>query len=65
MQLVYDVNVMKLLYDCLDSMRITRDDAPQLLKELNEMLPDVISGYHTFVHFQVISEIVVILYLFK
>lgn len=43
-QLVYDVNVMKLLYDCLDSMRVTRDDADELLRELTAELPDVISG---------------------
>ncbi|KAJ0175517.1 hypothetical protein K1T71_008676 [Dendrolimus kikuchii] len=42
--LVYDVNIMKMLYDCLDAMRVSRDDAQMLLREINAELPDVISG---------------------
>ncbi|XP_053613001.1 cilia- and flagella-associated protein 44 [Plodia interpunctella] len=41
---VYDVNIMKLLYNCLDAMRVSREEADQLLKELTDMLPDVIAG---------------------
>ncbi|CAF4862679.1 unnamed protein product [Pieris macdunnoughi] len=54
--LVYDVNVMKLLYDCLDSMRVTRDDADELLRELTAELPDVISGSKT--RFEVVDTLV-------
>ncbi|XP_030032146.1 cilia- and flagella-associated protein 44 isoform X2 [Manduca sexta] len=42
--LIHDVNVMTLLYDCLDAMRVTRDDADELLKDLTVELPDIISG---------------------
>lgn len=44
MKSIYDINVMKLLYDCLDAMRVTRDDADELLQELTSELPEVISG---------------------
>lgn len=43
-KLVYEVNLMKLLYDCLDIMRVSRDDAGALLQELTNELPQVISG---------------------
>ncbi|CAB3223441.1 unnamed protein product [Arctia plantaginis] len=39
-----DVNTMKLLFDALDVMRVTRDDAQALLADINERLPDIISG---------------------
>ncbi|XP_045494848.1 cilia- and flagella-associated protein 44 [Colias croceus] len=55
-QLVYDVNVMKLLYDCLDSMRVTRDDADELLRELTAELADVISGAKS--RFEVVDSLV-------
>ncbi|XP_072939178.1 cilia- and flagella-associated protein 44 [Epargyreus clarus] len=55
-KLVYDINVMKLLYDCLDAMRVTRDDADQLLRELTAELPDVISGSKS--RFEVVDTIV-------
>jgi hypothetical protein len=42
--MVYDVNIMKLLYDCLDAMRVSRDDADELLRDLSSQLPEVISG---------------------
>lgn len=43
-RMVYDINIMKLLYDCLDAMRVSRDDADELLRELTAQLPDVLSG---------------------
>ncbi|CAG9785673.1 unnamed protein product [Diatraea saccharalis] len=43
-KLVYDVNIQKLLFDCLDSMRVSRDEADELLKDLTSQLPDVTSG---------------------
>ncbi|KAI5642684.1 hypothetical protein NE865_05210 [Phthorimaea operculella] len=43
-KMIYDVNVVNLLYDCLDSMRVNRDDAEELLKDLTDLLPSVISG---------------------
>lgn len=41
---MYDVNIMRLIYDALDLMRITRDDAESLLKELSEEVPEVLTG---------------------
>lgn len=43
-KLVYEVNLMKLLYDCLDMMRVSRDDAEDLLRELTTELRKVLSG---------------------
>ncbi|KAL4703802.1 hypothetical protein ACJJTC_011602 [Scirpophaga incertulas] len=39
-----DVSIIKLIFDCLDAMRVSRDDANKLLKDLATQLPDVISG---------------------
>lgn len=39
---------MKLLYDCLDMMRVSRDDAEELLEELTKELPQVVSGYEVY-----------------
>ncbi|XP_052756190.1 cilia- and flagella-associated protein 44 [Galleria mellonella] len=55
-KMVYDINVMKLLYDCLDAMRVTRDDADQLLHELTSELPDVLAG--TKSRFEVVDMLV-------
>ncbi|CAG4986746.1 unnamed protein product [Parnassius apollo] len=55
-QLISDVNITKLLYDCLDAMRVTRDDADQLLKDLTDELPDVLSGMKS--RFEVIDSLV-------
>ncbi|XP_050665029.1 uncharacterized protein LOC126965446 [Leptidea sinapis] len=55
-KLVYDVNIMKLLYDCLDAMRVSRDDADELLRELTAELPDVISGAKT--RYEIVDRIV-------
>ncbi|CAH2076498.1 unnamed protein product, partial [Iphiclides podalirius] len=52
----HDVNVMTLLYDCLDAMRVTRDDADQLLKDLTDELPDVLAG--TKSRFEVVDSLV-------
>ncbi|CAH0581322.1 unnamed protein product [Chrysodeixis includens] len=41
---VHDVNVMKLLFDCLDAMRVSRDDANELLKDVTALLPSIVSG---------------------
>ncbi|KAM3964257.1 cilia- and flagella-associated protein 44 [Aphomia sociella] len=53
---MYDINVMKLLYDCLDAMHVTRDDADQLLRELTSVLPDVLAG--TKSRFEVVDTLV-------
>ncbi|CAH2108330.1 unnamed protein product [Euphydryas editha] len=55
-KLVYEVNLMKLLYDCLDMMRVSRDDAEELLKELTNELPQVVSGAKT--RFEVVDTLV-------
>ncbi|CAK1600977.1 unnamed protein product [Parnassius mnemosyne] len=55
-QLIHDVNITKLLYDCLDAMRVTRDDADQLLKDLTDELPDVLSGMKS--RYEVIDSLV-------
>ncbi|CAH0714428.1 unnamed protein product, partial [Brenthis ino] len=55
-KLVYEVNLMKLLYDCLDTMRVTRDDAEELLQELTTELPKVVSGAKS--RFEVVDSLV-------
>ncbi|XP_063361265.1 cilia- and flagella-associated protein 44 [Cydia amplana] len=40
----YDVNIMKLLYDALDTLHASRDDATQLMRDLTAVLPEVLSG---------------------
>ncbi|XP_059046371.1 cilia- and flagella-associated protein 44 isoform X2 [Achroia grisella] len=55
-KMVYDINIMKLLYDCLDAMRVTRDDADQLLRELTSELPDVLAGNKS--RFEVVDTLV-------
>ncbi|XP_026732455.1 uncharacterized protein LOC113497216 [Trichoplusia ni] len=42
--MVHDVNITKLLFDCLDAMRVSRDEANELLKDVTELLPDVLAG---------------------
>lgn len=42
--LIYDINVMRLIYDALDVMKITRDDADSLLKELSAEVPEMLTG---------------------
>lgn len=42
--MIYDVNVMRLIYDALDVMRITRDDAQSLLKDLSAEVPEMLTG---------------------
>ncbi|CAH2265748.1 jg7937 [Pararge aegeria aegeria] len=55
-KLVYEVNLMKLLYDCLDMMRVSRDEADVLLQELTNELPKIISGDKT--RFEVVDSLV-------
>ncbi|CAG9578714.1 unnamed protein product [Danaus chrysippus] len=55
-KLVYEVNLMKLLYDCLDMMRVSRDDAEDLLRELTTELRKVLSGSKT--RFDVVDTLV-------
>ncbi|XP_013136912.1 PREDICTED: cilia- and flagella-associated protein 44 [Papilio polytes] len=55
-QVVQEVNVMSLLFDCLDAMRVTRDDAEELLKDLTDQLPEVLAG--TKSRFEVIDSLV-------
>ncbi|XP_045768159.1 cilia- and flagella-associated protein 44 isoform X2 [Maniola jurtina] len=55
-KLVYEVNLMKLLYDCLDMMRVSRDEADVLLQELTNELPKVISGEKT--RYEVVDSLV-------
>ncbi|XP_052739568.1 cilia- and flagella-associated protein 44 [Bicyclus anynana] len=55
-KLVYEVNLMKLLYDCLDMMRVSRDEADVLLQDLTNELPKILSGEKT--RFEVIDELV-------
>ncbi|XP_026491825.2 cilia- and flagella-associated protein 44 [Vanessa tameamea] len=55
-KIVYEVNLMKLLYDCLDLMRVTRDDAEELLQELTAELTKVVSGAKT--RFEVVDALV-------
>lgn len=43
--MVHDVNITKLLFDCLDAMRVSRDEANELLKDVTELLPDVLAGF--------------------
>ncbi|XP_063394624.1 cilia- and flagella-associated protein 44 [Cydia fagiglandana] len=40
----YDVNIMMLLYDALDSLHSSRDNSMQLMQELTAVLPQVLSG---------------------
>ncbi|RVE42054.1 hypothetical protein evm_013296 [Chilo suppressalis] len=54
--LIYDVNIQKLLFDCLDSMHVSRDEADELLQELTLQLPDVISGSKS--RFEVVDALV-------
>ncbi|XP_075974116.1 cilia- and flagella-associated protein 44 [Anticarsia gemmatalis] len=53
---VCDINIMKLLYDTLDTMRVTRDDAQELLKDVNAKLPDIISGVSS--RYEVVDSLV-------
>ncbi|XP_068632653.1 cilia- and flagella-associated protein 44 [Battus philenor] len=55
-QVAHDVNIMSLLYDCLDAMRVTRDDADELLRDLTDQLPDVLAG--TKSRFEVVDSLV-------
>uniref|UniRef100_A0A2A4JET3 Cilia- and flagella-associated protein 44 n=1 Tax=Heliothis virescens TaxID=7102 RepID=A0A2A4JET3_HELVI len=43
-QLKKGVNIMMLLFDCLDAMRVSRDEAEVLLREIMALLPDVMIG---------------------
>ncbi|XP_022814799.1 uncharacterized protein LOC111348420 isoform X2 [Spodoptera litura] len=39
-----EVNITTLLYDCLDAMHVSRDDAELLLVDVMKLLPDVVTG---------------------
>uniref|UniRef100_A0A2H1VUZ2 SFRICE_008424 n=1 Tax=Spodoptera frugiperda TaxID=7108 RepID=A0A2H1VUZ2_SPOFR len=39
-----EVNITTLLYDCLDAMHVSRDDAELLLLDVMKLLPDVVTG---------------------
>lgn len=43
--MVFDINVTKLLFDCLDAMRVSREAANELLKDVTDLLPDVVAGF--------------------
>ncbi|XP_049868169.1 cilia- and flagella-associated protein 44 [Pectinophora gossypiella] len=55
-KMIHEVNVMKLLYDCLDAMRHTREDADLLLKDLTDAMPEVFCGARS--RFEVVDELV-------
>nr|XP_049696276.1 cilia- and flagella-associated protein 44 isoform X2 [Helicoverpa armigera] len=43
-EMTENVTSMMLLFDCLDAMRLSRDEAELLLKDVMTMLPDVMTG---------------------
>ncbi|KAJ8730764.1 hypothetical protein PYW08_002177 [Mythimna loreyi] len=44
LELGREMNVTNLLFDCLDAMRVTRDDAEILLRDVMDRLPEVMTG---------------------
>ncbi|PZC76403.1 hypothetical protein B5X24_HaOG204702 [Helicoverpa armigera] len=43
-QIKSSVNIMMMLFDCLDAMRVSRDEAEVLLREIMGLLPEVMTG---------------------
>ncbi|XP_026315646.1 cilia- and flagella-associated protein 44 isoform X2 [Hyposmocoma kahamanoa] len=53
--LIYDVNIMRLIYDALDLMKFSRENADSLLKELSAEVPEMLTGAKS--RYEVVDQI--------